>query len=191
MEIEKRSQNGKLATEEAEKDSYIVTGYASTFEPYRLFEKRGITYFEKVEPTAFRNADMSDVIFQYDHTDKVLARTTNGTLKLDVDERGLKVTADLSSTKASRELYEEIRSGLVNQMSFGFTVKKDMFEKRSNTRIITELDRIFDVSAVSRPANPDTNISARSYISAIEEEQEQLNKKRKLLRLKLEFDTNQ
>lgn len=190
MEIEKRSQNGKLATEETEKDSYIVTGYASTFEPYRLFEKRGITYFEKVEPTAFRNADMSDVIFQYDHTDKVLARTTNGTLKLDVDERGLKVTADLSSTKASRELYEEIRSGLVNQMSFGFTVKKDMFEKRSNTRIITELDKIFDVSAVSRPANPDTNISARSYISAIEE-QEKLDRKRKLLRLKLEFDTNQ
>ena len=70
-------------------------------------------------------------------------------------------------------------------------LKKDTFEKRSNTRVITELDKIFDVSAVSRPANPDTNISARNYISAIEEQEEQLNKKRKLLRLKLEFDTNQ
>lgn len=184
MEIEQRSQKGMLETED---DKCIVTGYASTFESYEMFKNNGVTYYEQIEPTAFDKTEMDDVIFQYDHNDKVLARTTNGTLKLDVDERGLKVTADLSSTNASRELYEEIKSGLVTQMSFGFTVEEDKFDKKTHTRIIQKIDKVFDVSAVSIPANPDTNIKVRNYIGMIEE-QDQLNKKRKLLRLKLEFD---
>lgn len=167
--------------EEQEEKNYIVEGYATTFEePYVMYSDGEKNYYEQVSRKAFEETDMSDVIMQYDHEGMVFARNKNGTLELDIDERGLKVTADLSSTEASRALYDAIDKGLVDQMSFAFTVSADDYDKKTRTRTITGIKKLYDVSAVSIPANPDTYISARSYFEGvIEAEREEFEKAEK------------
>ena len=150
-----------------ENEPYTVRGYASTFEPYVLLNIDGIDYSERIEPTAFDGADMSDVIFQYNHEGRVYARKRNGTLDLSVDEHGLAIKADLSSTAGSREIYDDIRTGLLDKMSFAFTVESDHYESESHTRVIDRIAKVYDVSAVSYPANPGTDISARSYFDGV------------------------
>lgn len=164
-------------------NEYIVEGYASTFEPYVLWSYDGVDYKEKIDRHAFDNCDMSDVILQYDHEGRVYARQSNGTLTLTVDDHGLKVRADLSKTTGSRELYEDIKAGLITRMSFAFTVEEDAYNRDNHTRTITKIKRLYDVSAVSIPANPDTEISARSYFDGvIEMERQELAKRENHIR---------
>lgn len=155
----------KRAKEENEESSYIVEGYASTFEEYTLYEDDEVIYNERIEPTAFDEADLSDVVFLLDHTGRVYARTKNGTVSLSTDEKGLFTRTDLSKTTASRGVFEDIEAGNYSQMSFAFTVAEDRFEeKRSEgektvyTRIIDRVKKVFDISAVGFPANPTTDI---------------------------------
>lgn len=152
-------------------NSYIVEGYASTFnQPYLLYREDGYEVFEQVDKNAFDSADMTDVIMQYDHEGRVFARKSNGTLKVSTDDFGLHIRADLSGTEAGRQLWEEIKGGYTTKMSFGFTVKKDDRtitedkEKGMTTvlRTITDISKLYDVSAVSLPANPATSISSRN-----------------------------
>lgn len=169
-----------LDPEIEETEEKRVEGYASTFnEPYVLYEDDWIVYREQVAPDAFDNADMSDVIMQYDHAGRVFARISNGTLSVDPDEKGLLVNADLGGTELGRQLYDEIRGGYTDKMSFGFTVATDE-ELRSDRedgrrdilRTITGIAKLYDVSAVSIPANDGTSIgvSTRNRIDgAIEE----------------------
>jgi len=173
-------------------ERYDVEGYASTFEPYVLFTDpdTGTEYREKIDPKAFDGADMTDVIFLYNHDGQVMARQKNGSLQLSVDEHGLKVHADLSGSERAREMYEEIRSGLVDQMSFAFTVEDQKYDKKTRTRTILRMRKLYDVSAVSMPANPGTDISARSATwvdGVIEQERaERLEaEKREKLKLKI------
>lgn len=175
-------------------NTYTVVGYASTFDSYTLMTIDGVDYKERIERHAFDMSDMSDVIFQYDHTGKVLARTSNKTLKIEIDEHGLKVTADLSTTAASRELYEEIKSGLITKMSFAFKVGTDHYESNSHTRVVDTITKVYDVSAVSIPANPDTEISSRNYFNGVIEaekaerlESERKENVKKTLKLKLKL----
>lgn len=176
---------------DAEEKSYKVSGYASTFDTYTLFEVDGIEYKERIDSHAFDTADMSDVIMQYDHTGKVFARTSNGTLAVSVDEHGLKIEADLSTTEASRELYDEIASGLVIKMSFAFKVAEEHYDSNSHTRVIDKIAKVYDVSAVSIPANENTEIFARSgfFNGVIEKERaerlEQTRKEAEKQKLKL------
>lgn len=167
-----------VAVERAEDDErMIVQGYASTFdEPYLLYQDQDVEVWEVVERTAFDETDMSDVIMQYDHQGRVFARVKNNTLTVDPDERGLLTSADLSGTDIGRQLYQEIAGGYTDKMSFGFTVAEDRREsvdsedgKTVLTRYITKVGKLFDVSAVSLPANPGTSISARFLEGAIEE----------------------
>lgn len=151
----------------AEADNYIVEGYASTFEPYLMYEDGDTKYYERIDPHAFDVADMSDVIMQYDHAGRVYARQSNGTLQLSTDEHGLKVRADLSKTEGSRALYEDIKSGMITRMSFAFTVAEDSYDRETHTRSVLRVKRLYDVSAVSIPANPGTEISARSYFEGV------------------------
>lgn len=166
LEIEKRAEN--------EPESYRVRGYATTFnEPYTLYADGDWEYREQIDPNAFAGADMSDVIMQFDHAGKVYARTSNNTLALQVDGHGLLVTADLGSTEATRELYNEIQKGLITKMSFGFTVEEDQElrttenDKEIWLRTITRIGKLYDVSAVSLPANDGTEISARSLVDGV------------------------
>lgn len=151
-------------------EDYIVEGYATTFDDeYELFRDGNYIVNEKVDRDAFKNTDMSDVIFQIDHEGRVYARTRNGSLSLDIDEHGLKTRTNLGLTESSRGVYEDIDAGLYDRMSFAFTVNKDSYteeEKDDGTIIVTRtilgIGKLYDVSAVSFPANPNTDISARS-----------------------------
>lgn len=147
---------------------YYVEGYATTFNrPYELYEYDGIKYSEVIDRNALVGADISDVIFQYNHQGAVLARNSNKTLGFEAREDGLFIYADLSKSKAAKEMYEEISNELVTKMSWAFTVSEDSYNKDTRTRTITKIKKIYDVSAVSVPANSDTDISARSYFDGV------------------------
>ena len=171
-----------------EEQSYNVRGYASTFEEYELFQDGENHYCERIEPTAFEGCDMSDVVFRKDHTGTVFARTSNGALKLDVDAHGLLTDTDLSRTASAREMHEEIRAGMYTQMSFAFVVDDDEIERDKEahkyTRVIKHIAKLYDVSPVSFPANPGTDIYARSrFDGVIEEEREEFARRAKELEL--------
>lgn len=145
-----------------------------------LYEIDGIKYYEKIDRNALEGADISDVIMQYDHQGKVLARLSNGTLGIEPTEKGLFIYADLSKSQEARELYEEIKNGLVTKMSWAFIVADEEYDKETRTRIIKRIKKVYDVSAVSIPANDGTIISARSFINGlIEKEQQELLERRK------------
>jgi HK97 family phage prohead protease len=157
-------------TQKRLESDYYVEGYATTFgKPYFLYEFEGVKYWEAIDRNALQGADLSDVIMQYDHAGKVLARLSNGTLGLDADANGLFVYADLSRSQAAREMYEEIKSGLVTKMSWAFTVAEDAYDRDTRTRTIKRIKKVYDVSAVSMPANGDTEISARSWLDGVVE----------------------
>ena len=154
----------------ANDDEKIVEGYATTFnDPYTLYSFEDYEVREQVDAHAFDEADLGDVIMQYDHQGRVFARTSNETLRLSIDDHGLKIRADLGGTEIGRQLFEEIKGGYTSKMSFGFTVKADerlITEEDNKTtvlRTITKIGKLYDVSAVSLPANDATSISARSY----------------------------
>lgn len=150
------------------KSDFYVEGYATTFnEPYVLYEYDGVQYKEIIDRGALEGADMSDVIFLYDHEGNVLARRSNGTLIVEPDDHGLFVAADLSKSAAARNMYEEIQNGLVTKMSWAFKVREDSYDRVTHTRTIKRMKKVFDVSAVSKPANPSTDISARSYFDGV------------------------
>ena len=152
---------------DGDEPSFLVEGYASTFEPYKLIEIDGEDYNERIEPTAFDGADMSDVVYRIDHEGKVYARSSAGTVKLDIDEHGLHQITDLSRTRAAREHYEDIVAGNYPQMSFAFTVAEDHYDADTRTRIIDRIAKVFDISAVSFPANPNTELYARDYFNGV------------------------
>lgn len=150
------------------KSDFYVEGYATTFnEPYVLYEYDGVQYKEIIDRGALDGADMSDIIFLYDHEGNVLARRSNGTLIVEPDDHGLFVAADLSKSAAARNMYEEIQNGLVTKMSWAFKVREDSYDRVTHTRTIKRMKKVFDVSAVSKPANPSTDISARSYFDGV------------------------
>lgn len=148
-------------------DKYQVRGYASTFDPYVLMNIDGDDYSERIDPHAFDDADMTDVVFLLDHTGRVYARTKNGTVTLEVDEKGLLTNTDLSKTEAARSVAEDIAVGNYSQMSFAFTVDQDHFEPETRTRVIDRIRKVYDISAVAFPANPNTDIglSMRDYFN--------------------------
>ena len=182
----------------------IVEGYATTFEqPYELYNLGDYIVQEQVARNAFDGCDMSDVIFQYDHNGRVMARTRNKTLELSTDNHGLKIRAHLGGTELGRQLYEEIKGGYTDRMSFRFKVGKNRrevieedHEKNVTTvlRTIESITKLYDVSAVSIPANEATDISARSAADgAIEglREQERLQAEKRQKAEKLQGEIRQ
>ena len=195
--IEYRNLTLTIAEDEGEENAYIAEGYATTFdEPYTLYTDGEYRIDEVVDPHAFDECDMTDVIMQYDHEGRVYARTRNSTLQITPDEHGLYVRADLSGTESGRQLWEEIHGGYIDRMSFGFVVSgADTEDRKENgqtivTRRITGIRKLYDVSAVSIPANDGTDISARKFgdgvIAELETERRKLIARQQLeLRLKL------
>lgn len=148
--------------------THYVEGVAARFDqPYEIYEFDGNKYYERIDPGALEGADLSDVILLFDHRGKPFARRSNGTLDLAVDSDGLRVYADLSRTEAARELYSEIGAGLITAMSWGFTIREHSYDKVSRTFTIRKIKKVYDVSAVTFPANPETSISARSLLDGV------------------------
>ena len=166
--------------DEDREERKTVAGYASTFnEPYVLYEDEDLVYREQVDRSAFDDTDMDDVIMQYNHEGRVFARITNNTLRVSPDDKGLFIEADLGGTELGRQLFDEIRGGYTDKMSFGFIVSadeelrtKDEDGRVDILRTITGISKLFDVSAVSIPANNGTSIgvSTRSRIDGVIEE---------------------
>lgn len=153
-----------------------VRGYATTFEqPYVLFEDGGIQYKEVIARDALAGADLSDVVMLHNHSGMVFARTRNKSLVLSTDEHGLAVDADLTLTQKAREHREAIDAGLVDKMSWGFVVKEDSYNRETHTRRILKIKKVYDVSTVDFPANPETCISTRAFFDGeIEKEKQEL-----------------
>lgn len=174
MPIKKNREYRDMEIRIDESSEMVVVGYACTFDqPYTLYEDEDIVLREMVAKEAFDNADMSDVIMQYNHEGRVFARISNETLEVIPDAIGLHIEADLSGTEIGRNLYEEIKGGYTTKMSFGFIVAEDEWNekdengKRVSTRIIRSIKKLYDVSAVSIPANDATTISVRSIVDGV------------------------
>lgn len=160
-----------------EDEDYKVRGYATTFDdPYVLYEDKDMVIREIIDHDALKDADMSDVIMQYDHEGRVYARTSNNTLTVTPDAHGLGMEADLGGTDLGRGLFQEIKGGYTTKMSWGFTVNRDRDEWTSETapdgraletRTIKSVRKVYDVSAVSLPANDATEISARNLADGV------------------------
>ena len=194
---EYRAMTMEIRDGENDETSMIVEGYATTFnQPYTLYDAADYKVIEQIDTHAFDGCDMSDVIMQYDHEGRVFARNKNGTLTLTVDSIGLKITANLSGTEIGRQLYQEIKGGYTDKMSFAFVVAEDKREtlrdhevgKVTVVRTITKIKKLYDVSAVSIPANGMTSISARRFADGVIEQikAERLERAKKKLKLLLE-----
>lgn len=186
-----------LPPEEGEEKRYIVEGYASTFDPYTLMTLDGVDYKEKIEPTAFDEADLTDVVFRLEHEGRVYARSSAGTVELSTDEHGLAVRVDLSKTPTARDVFADIEAGNYPKMSFAFTVADDgdAYDKATHTRTISRIAKVFDVSPVSFPANPGTelSVSTRAYLDGVIEmekaerlEAERRDRQRQAIKILLE-----
>lgn len=178
--------SARLDQKRIESDFY-VEGYATTFDkPYLMYEYDGNKYYERIEKTALDGVDLSDVILQYDHAGRVFARSSNNTLIVENDGNGLFICADLSKTQMSKSLYEDISQKMITKMSWGFSVAEDSYNAETRTRTTKKIKKVYDVSAVSLPANNDTNINARSYFDGLieVEKQELLEQQKQKLRIK-------
>ena len=159
-------QDFSLVPREGESDAYKVRGTAIVFDtPTCLFEVDGVKYYEVIDRHALDGCDLSDVIMNYNHGGKVVARLRNKTLVLTITDRGLDMEADLSGTVAGRDLYEEIDGGYIDKMSFSFVVRAAEYDAATHTRRITKIRKLYDVSAVDIPAYEPTSISARSFFA--------------------------
>ena len=167
-----------------------VEGYAATFDQETvMYEFDGIQYKEIIDRAAFNGTQMQDVVMNYNHSGKPVARTKNDTLQLTIDDVGLKVTADLSGTQEARNLYEEIKAGYIDKMSFAFTVNADEYDKEVHTRRITGIKRLYDVAAVDIPAYDTTTIQARSFFEAeAEKERAEARTALELAKAKYEYE---
>lgn len=179
MKYEEKMKNREyrnVQSMETREEGMIAEGYATTFnDPYLLYSEPGFEIYEEVDSHAFDDCDMSDVILQYDHMGRVFARNKNNTLTCEPDEKGLHIRADLSGTDIGRQLYQEIKGGYTDKMSYGYTVRKDerreVYDRDTDTtriyRTVLEIAKLYDVSAVSLPANEGTSISARNYCGGV------------------------
>lgn len=175
----KSDREYRAFTVRAQDDEMRVTGYATTFnKPYTLYDDGMYEVREVIDENAFDGCDMSDVIMQYNHEGRVFARQSNNTLSVNIDKpNGLMIVADLNGTELGRQVYDEIKGGYTDKMSMGFKVDKsaDVWTKteEDNGKVVEErrvnsILKLYDVSAVSIPANPGTSIEARSIDALVD-----------------------
>lgn len=154
------------AIQETESNKMVIEGYASVFDEETLIEEEDFTYVEVIRKGAFDGADFKDCCLKYNHKDGVLilARTRNGSLECKVDEKGLFIRAELIDTTTNIDIYKCIKSGLLDKMSFAFTVSEHEIDRNATPirRIITKIKKVWDCAVVDIPAYDGTSIYARS-----------------------------
>ena len=147
----------QFRAEDTEDGKMEIKGYAAVFNSPETYD-----YTEVIDSKAFDGADMSDVVLRYNHNDSfmVLARTRNKSLQLDVDDKGLMIDATLQDDITDhRNIYNAIKSGLIDKQSFSFTVEEDNYDYDTDTRTITKIGKLFDVSVVDQPFYNATDVS--------------------------------
>lgn len=152
-----------------EDEKMILEGYAILYNEETLIGTREYGFIESIDPNALSEDAIKDVPMKYNHMDSflIIARTKNKSLELTSDEKGLKVGAELLDTQHNKDIYKMVKSGLLEKMSFAFTVKEQIWNHDGNVpkRLITKIDRLYDVSIVDIPAYDNTSIFARSLES--------------------------
>ena len=154
---EVRKLDLQFRAEETEDNKMEIKGYAAVFNSPETY-----SYTEVIDSRAFDGADMSDVVLRYNHNDSfmVLARTRNHSLGLNVDEKGLYIDATLQDDITDhRNIFNAIKSGLIDKQSFAFTVDEDNYDYDTDTRTITKIGKVFDVSVVDQPFYNATDVS--------------------------------
>jgi len=148
---------------------HYVEGFAARYEPYELYRDiNGEPVYERFERGCFDGCDMGDIIYQLNHEGRVFARTSNDSLIVEPQENGLFFAADLSRTNAARDHYDDdIKTGMITKMSWRFAVGEYYFDQETRTIVHTKVRKIYDVSAVSIPANDNTEISARAWVDGV------------------------
>ena len=183
-EIRFLAKNLEARESEDSQEKMVVEGYAVVFDSPAT---HGFT--EIIDKNAFGGCDMKDVCLKYNHDDShhILARTRNNSLRLQIDDKGLFIRAELIDTNSNRDIYKMIQAGLLDKMSFAFTVEEEKWDLASETRTILRIDKLFDVSVVDTPFYDTTSIYARA-LSTLESEKEKLENfraKRELLQRKV------
>lgn len=177
---EKRTFNVRSLQEEYDTEKYcgVVEGYAVVFETPATYD-----YTEVIDRHALDNTNMTDCVLRYNHSEDgfSVARTRNGSLELRIDDIGLYIKAYVINTQFGRDLYRMIQEGLVDQMSFAFSVIREVWDNETNTRRILEIDKLYDVSAVDQPFYVETSIFARSLEEYKKEYELKLEKEKMLL----------
>lgn len=172
MKKETRLLEVELRTNEDE-DKMIIEGYAITFNSPATHG-----YTEIISDRALDNTDMSDVPLKYNHEDShlIMARTRNHSLELKKDDKGLLIKAELIDTQSNKDIYKSIKAGLIDKMSFAFTVRADEYDYDTDTRTITDIDKLYDVSVVDMPFYDSTSVYARGESDEFLERREELRK---------------
>ena len=177
----KEMRVSELRALQEESDDMIIEGYAAVFE-----QETNLGWCKEIiSRDAFNDCNMSDCVFKYNHNDNclILARTRNKSLELLTDEKGLKIRAKLIDTTQNRDIYKMIQAGLLDKMSFAFSVRKQEWDYESDVRRITEIAQLFDVSVVDVPAYDTTDIYARGKDDYTKEKEQYI--KERLERQKL------
>lgn len=166
----------------------IIEGYAIVFDVPQSHTMGKYKFTEVIKRNALDFTDMKDIVLRYNHNDTfcILARTKNNSLQVIKDEVGLKISAELIDTQSNRDIYKAIQSGLIDSMSFAFSVAPmgDTWEYGENEtyRTVTNIEKIHDVSVVDKPFYEDTSVYARNFENFAKESQENFEfRKRKLL----------
>lgn len=164
-------------------EKMIIEGYPITFDSPATHW--GMT--EIIDKKALDKTDMSDVPLKYNHEDShlIMARTRNKSLKLEIDEKGLKMTAELIDTQSNRDIYKSIKAGLIDKMSFAFTTRGEEWDDATQTRRVTDIDKLWDVSVVDIPFYDTSSVMARSLDTTADYINEKKKEKRKRLATKL------
>lgn len=168
---------------------YYVEGYAANFERYKLWDDGDSSVYEQFTRENFEGVDLSDVIMQYNHQGEVFARCKNGSLIVRLDDKGLFIAADLGRTQKGKEVYEMISKGMIDKMSWSFIPEGMHFDSKTRTVTYSGIKKIFDVSAVSIPANDTTDIHARSLIDGEIKKAAQELRHREALKLQIKIKT--
>jgi HK97 family phage prohead protease len=167
-------------------DEMIIEGYAIVYGK----ETDMGWYKEVIDRDALNEADISDVCMKYNHEDTflILARTRNKSLELINDEHGLKVRATLIDTTSNQDVYKSIKAGLLDKMSFAFTVREQKWDYETDVRTITKIDKLYDVSVVDVPAYDSTEIYARNKDNYEKDKKDYIKNKNERKRLELKVN---
>ena len=172
MKIENRLSDVSFKEEDEQK--MVLEGYAIVFDQETLIGDKEKGFIESIDRNALKNANMKDVPMKYNHDDSflIIARTRNNSLRLTVDDIGLKVRAELIDTDSNKDIYKMVKAGLLDKMSFAFTVSSQKIDRSGDIpkRTITGIDRLYDVSIVDLPAYDQTSIVVGRSLALVDTE---------------------
>ena len=188
-----------VSFKEEDEQKMVLEGYAIVFDQETLIGDKEKGFIESIDRNALKNANMKDVPMKYNHDDSflVIARTRNNSLRLTVDDIGLKVRAELIDTDSNKDIYKMVKAGLLDKMSFAFTVSSQKIDRSGDIpkRTITGIDRLYDVSIVDLPAYDQTSIVVGRSLVLVDTELKTMDmedqiKKANIIKKRIHIKTN-